>query len=276
MLNKAIYAITKLAEDPTGLQRPLWRDISMFQRNVNFDIMAANGVYACFARAGISWGYKDPMFHTYYAGLQKAGIFRASYHVLYPDQPVRNQVDNWYEVHPETEIVPRAIDLELGRGVAPSQIADATWEMSEFVKSRDGVRPIIYSRAQLIDLWLADWEDWMLNDHWFWLAQYLFIPNEHSGPPTLPARVREDRVILHQTSGKKPGFPGEVQSAAVDWDRWELGDYQAMVKFVHDNWGGEEPPPPPQGETYRFEVEKNGVNKMVGLEELREILGITK
>lgn len=271
----AVYQLTQFTEDPTGLDRPLWRDISKHQGNIDFDIMKAGDVYACFVRSGISWGYKDPRFDEFWAELARVGILRTSYHVIYPDQPVRRQVDNWYQIHPETEVIPRAIDLEVQREASFNQIADATWEMSEFVKARDGMRPIIYTRAGLVDTWLASWDEWMLNDHWWWLAQYLYTPNEHPGPPTLPSLVQEERVILHQSSGKKPGFPGEVQSAAVDWDRWELGDYQDMLQFVANTWGGEEPPlpsPDPIEDEVRIEIEVNGIKTWVSLEEFNQML----
>ena len=233
--------------DPIGTDRPLWRDYSRYQVIVNFDVAKANGVLGMAARAGISWGYTDPFFETNWNGAGQAGMYRTSYHVLYSDQDIVRQADNWYRIHPELEVIPRVIDLELDRNQPYSKIADQTWGMSELVFARDGVRPIIYSRYRLIDLWLQSWTPEMLNDHYWWLAQYSWFGfREHAGPPTLPKRLHRDRVVLHQTSDHKLAPPGEVQSKSVDWDRWEIGNEEEMHQWIKDTWGeGSEPPPPP-------------------------------
>jgi hypothetical protein len=250
--------------DPTGTDRPLWRDYSRYQVMVNFDIAKANGVLGMAARAGISYGYIDPFFATNYKGAGNVEMYRTSYHVLYPDQPVVKQADeSWYKAHPAIDIIPRVIDLELDRSQPWTKIADQTWAMSELVLSRDGVRPIIYSRYLLINQWLQSWTSEMLNDHYWWLAQYSWFGyREHAGPPTLPKLVRRDRVILHQTSDHKLAPPGEVQSRAVDWDRWEIGNEQEMHTWISENWGGASPPPPPPPAPYieRVKVTASALN----------------
>lgn len=242
---RALTAIVAPFENPVGTARPLWRDYSKYQGQVNFDVAAQNGVLGMAARAGISWGYQDQWFPNNWSESGRVGMYRTSYHVIYPDQPIIKQADNWYQTHPNIEFIPRVIDLELNRGLGPKAIADATWNMSEVVKQRDGVRPIIYSRYTLINPWLASWTDSMLNEHFWWLAQYTAVQvTEHAGPPTLPQRIREDRVILHQTSGKKAGFSGEVESASVDWDRWEIGNASEMHQWISENWGSSPIPVP--------------------------------
>ena len=247
-INRAAYATLATFEDPTGTNRPLWGDYSRYQLLVNLAIARARGVLGAAFRSGISWAYTDPFFNANYTNASHNDMYRTSYHVTYPDQPVVAQVDNWYRIHPVIDIIPRWIDLELQRGMTPAAIADHTWKVSELVKSRDGIRPGIYSRKQLIDLWLSPyWSIDMLNDHFWWLAQYLLTRwIEHPGPPALPNKVRRDRIVLHQTADKKPGFPGEQNgSASVDWDRWEIGNVPEMHQWIAENWGGQTPPPPP-------------------------------
>ena len=65
--------------DPTGIDRPLWRDYSRYQVKVNFDVAKANGVLGMAARAGISWGYTDPWFETNWNGAGQAGMYRINY-----------------------------------------------------------------------------------------------------------------------------------------------------------------------------------------------------
>jgi hypothetical protein len=245
ILNNAITSF----EDPTGLERPLWRDYSRYQGEINADIAAANGVLGAAHRATISYGYTDPFYALNYASLGRSGIKRTSYHVLYPDQSALRQADNWYKVQPVLDGIPRVIDLELKRNQAPAKIAAVTWDMVEIVKQRDGIPPILYSRYRLIDEWLDSWTQEMLDSIWYWLAQYSWFGyREHAGPPTLPKRVKRSLVVLHQTSDHKLAPAGEVKSKSVDWDRWEIGNEAQMNEWIRVNWGGGvvEPPEPIQ------------------------------
>ncbi|MCK4820970.1 hypothetical protein KA005_34715, partial [bacterium] len=190
----------------------------------------------------------DPWFHTNYAGAKDVGMYRSSYHVLYPSEPVQRQADNWFRIHPEIDVMPRVIDLELGQNQLWTTIAKKTKEMSNIVLARDGIRPIIYSRYRLIDQWLSSWSKEELNDHWYWLAQYSWLGyKEHAGPPMLPKRVDRGRVLMQQTSDHKLAPAGEVASKAVDWNRFEIGNEAQMHQFIAAAFGGTVPPvePPP-------------------------------
>lgn len=223
-----------------GLDRPLLVDTSYWQLVVNTDVLAANGVLGIIARAGISWGYTDPYFKATYDKAGQSEIYRSSYHVIYTDQPILPQADSWYSMHPERDIWPRWIDLEVNRGDSNYSKAAAVMQMSDICLSRDGVRPGIYSRYALVDSWLADLSDDELNSHYFWLAQYLFDrTKEHPGPPTLPARVGADRVVMHQTADRVPKFAGSVTgSATLDRDRWTQGNGIEMHNWIAEQWGG--------------------------------------
>jgi hypothetical protein len=226
VLLNAIRTITVNFENPIGLLRPLWRDYSRWQGQVDFGVAKANGVLGYAARSTISWGYQDTWFPRNWTEGRALGLFGTSYHVIYPDQSIERQLNNWFTVHPEIDIIPRVIDLELSNGCSPRQIADATWELSEGVFQREGVRPIIYSRYMLINEWLAPyWSTEEMNMHYWWLAN----------------KVSRENIIMHQTADKKPGFSGEVQSASVDWDRWEIGNKEEMHQFIAEVWGDDTP-----------------------------------
>lgn len=250
-------------EDPVGLERPEWRDIARYQLYYDHDVAAANGVEGVFVRCGISYGYHDPFFKTNYKGA-KGKMYRSSYHVLYPSQSVVKQADQvWYDEHPVLDVIPRCIDLELSNDLYWKKIGDAAWDMSELVYSRDGVRPIFYSRYKLIESWLRHWTPEMLNVHYYILAQYRYARwIEHAGPPTIPKYVfggnqpvgtemfHRNRILLHQTADKKAPYPGECPTPgagkSVDRDRWELGNKEEMHKFIAEAWGeGTTPPPIP-------------------------------
>ena len=247
-----------------GLDRPLWRDYSRYQGLIDFQIAKAGGVFGMAARSSISWGYHDPLWPRNWHEAGAVGMYRTSYHVIYASERLehnigaggrimgRGQVDNWFEAHPQLDEVPRrmprVIDLELKHDSTYQQIADATWDMSEIVTKRDGLRPIIYTRTGIVDTWLASWTEEMKNSLWWWLAQYNWDRVRERETLTLPKGVRADRVILHQTGDKKPGFPGEVESASVDYDRWTQGDAVEMIRFIEETWNDGEVTQPPKEE----------------------------
>lgn len=225
---------------PSGLERPLWHDLSFYQgTDVEFPILIANGAYGFYFRAALSWGYRDPTFPIFWNAVgEVAEVYRTSYHVPYTDQPVMAQADNWYFAHPEPSLVrpiPRVIDLEVNRPGSNIQKADFVWQLSEIVLQRDGMRPWIYSRKNLIDPWLSAWSTAMLNAHYYILAQYLNDrTREHPGPPTLPNRIDRSRVLLHQTADKKDAPPGTfpVPLQDIDYNRWCLGTVAEMNMFL--------------------------------------------
>lgn len=281
MIGDSVLArLAGLFEDPTGLERPLWRDYSKYQGQVNFEVARNVGVLGMAARAAISWGYTDPWFQRNWDESQKVGIYRTSYHVLYPSESVARQAENWFRVHPKIDVIPRVIDLELGQNQLWSTIGNKTWEMAQRVADHDGVLPIIYSRYRLIDQWLGGWSEDRLNSFFYWLAQYSWAGyREHAGPPTLPKRVKRERVILHQTSDHKLAPAGEVASKAVDWDRWEIGNEAEMHQLIAALWGGSTqptppPPPPNDGYLYRVKVTANALNvrKTPNGEDLGELI----
>jgi hypothetical protein len=236
-----------------GVDRPLWTDVSANQGTMNLSIMAANDVQGVFARAGISWSYKDPTFSNVWDQAGNNNMYRSSYHVLYTDQSIINQISSWLMVHPKIDIIPRCIDLEVGRSDSFLNKANKTWEMVQRITDIDGVPPIIYSRYLIVNAWLSPyWTEEKLNSVKWFLAQYKTDrTSEHPGPPVIPNGVDEENVILQQTADKIVPWPGAATSFALDRDRWTHGDKQEMKIYIQNTWGGEvqEPPPFPIGDT---------------------------
>jgi hypothetical protein len=247
--NELLYAFLSVLENPVGLSRPHWMDFSRWDTEVNYDQVAMASVLGVAARSSIGNLYTDPWFENNWAQSGRVGIYRTGYHVIHPDLTVVSQLDRWYLAMPSIDRIPRVIDLEVSRGQPSARIAQRTWDMSEAILARDGVRPIIYSRANIVNSWLVPhWSPDMLNAHYWWLAQYLWDRRrEHPGPPTYPTHVKESQVIIHQTADKKPPPPGVTSRSIADHDRWEIGNEQQMHAWIESTWGSGpvSPPDPP-------------------------------
>ena len=234
--------------DAQAITDPLWVDSSENQGCVNVPILKANNVQGIAARAGRTWYapayYKDPLFDSTYQAAGDNELYRTSYHVTHTnvnDAGILAQTDLWYSVHKERDIVARWIDLEVDKGDPAWHKAEITWRQVEIVKSRDGVYPTIYSRTNLVNAWLAPyWSEEQMNLVTWALAQYLTDrTREHPGPPTLPLKVRADRVVFHQTADKIAGWIGAICSSALDRDRFLLAHtIEGMKIWIQNNWGG--------------------------------------
>lgn len=250
--NELLYTLLSPFEDPVGVSRPYAMDFSRWDTVVNHDAAKMAGVLLMVARSSIGNLYTDPWFQNNWTQAGRVEIYRSGYHVIHPDLTVVSQLDRWYSAFPQRDKIPRVIDLEVHKNQSSRVIASRTWDMSEEILRRDGVRPIIYSRANLVNAWLVPhWTVDMLNAHYWWLAQYLWDRRrEHPGPPTYPTNVQESRVILHQTADKKPPPPGVTNRTIADHDRWELGNEVQMHAFIESTWGSGpvDPPEPPPDE----------------------------
>jgi hypothetical protein len=253
-----------ILENPFGLQRPLWRDASHWAGTLNFDISKINGVHGYFIKAcqGNSW--YDAMFLENWENLGKSGLFRSAYTYYMAEQTPESQFELLKGVCPDRDTIPPVLDFEVNYigyegdlvqmkydwaevviPISRKQVADNLWTFCELVKDHYGEYPIFYSRKNVIDFWLGSWTSEQKNSLYWWIA--LYSRNraiEHPGEPELPNGVDYENVILHQTADLKPGFPGETTSKDIDWNRWEIGNEEQMLKWIDAVWGSKEDPVP--------------------------------
>ena len=66
----------------------------------DFDLIAAHDPAVNFIaiRAGVSWGYRDPMSRHFYPQAKAMGACVLPYHVLYPGEPALKQVDSFLTI----------------------------------------------------------------------------------------------------------------------------------------------------------------------------------
>lgn len=202
---------------------------------VDFDRIAAHQPRVVFIgmRAGISWGYQDPWFSTYFAEAGRIGRARLAYHVLYPGEPAQAQMDNFFRILGAADLArtPLVLDLELDHGQTPARITATTADSCRIITERTGRTPVLYSRAGWVDPFLR------VSDlppvHW-WLAQYCWprpyplATPEHECPPALPQGVTD--WLVHQTAARGLSI-GAPAAHYMDYDRWN-GDEAAVWDFV--------------------------------------------
>lgn len=256
---KIVELLDNLIENPSGTDRPLWRDVSHWAGDLNMDVMKINGVMGIFIKAGQGVGWVDDMFDINWQKALDAGLMRSPYFFYMGEQDPVAQFDNLTNICRIHDLIPPVLDFENNYvwingdyvglkhdwkpdvyTVSRKGVADNIWKFCCLVESHYGVWPIMYSRKNVIDFWLKSWSTKQLNTLYYWLA--LYNRNraiEHPGEPPAPDRVEYERVILHQTADLKAGFIGETTSKDIDWNRWEIGTEKDALAFIAAEWGGD-------------------------------------
>ena len=183
-------------------------------------------------RAGVSWGYRDPMFRNFYEQAQAANACVLPYHVLYPGEPALKQVNSFLKILDGINLdqVRLVHDVELEHGQTRAVITNTLLTSLELLRQETGRFPIVYSRAMWVDANLRVAElprvDW-------WLAQYNFrrpFPQytpEYPCPPRLPKGV--DGWLIHQTTERGPAIGGV--GSYMDYDRWNGTPADVLAYF---------------------------------------------
>lgn len=130
-------------EDLTGTLRPLWRDYSRYDLDVDMQVACENGAFGMANRCVMGWSGIDDTFSARYSAAGDVGMYRTSYGVLYPSLSVERFVDHWIKHHQEIDVIPRVLDAELQDGQSDAVIGEKIWHACELVKQYDGVNPIV-------------------------------------------------------------------------------------------------------------------------------------
>lgn len=233
------------------MSRAFGIDISKYQssqdgsRKMNFDAVQKNSEEVTFvaARAGISWGYTDPLFKVYWAEMKRINTMRIAYHVIYFGESALAQMDSLFKLmdgRADFAYDRIALDLEVA-GINPkSRITATTQKCLDVCRARTGRYPMVYSRASWVNTYLAVADlpalDWWLATYRKALVSPLFTP-EHAGPPILPKGV--STYLIQQTGDRCKSIGGV--SHYMDYNRWN-GTKPDVLRYFGNPTGAIIPP----------------------------------
>lgn len=224
---------TQNGDYPFGIDLSRYNATADLKRWPNFDLIARHIPKVEFVaiRAGVSWGYRDPMFRRFYEESTRVGACVLPYHVLYPGEPALKQMNHFLRILEgiDLETVRLVLDVELAHEQTRATITNTLLACLDLLKQETGRFPIIYSRAlwinehaRIADLPKVDW----------WLAQYYarrpwpaYTP-EFPCPPLMPKGV--ETWLIHQTAERAPAIGGVGNF--MDYDRWN-GTSQDLLSY---------------------------------------------
>jgi len=229
------------------MSRAFGIDISKYQssqdgsQKMNFNTVQKNAEEVTFvaARAGISWGYSDPMFKYYWTEMARINVMRIAYHVLYFGESALAQMDALFKMldgRSNFTYDRIALDLEVAGINTKSRITATTQKCLDICRARTGRYPLVYSRASWVNPYLSVADlpslDWWLATYRKSLVSPLYTP-EHAGPPILPKGVS---TYLIQQTGDRCKAIGAV-SHYMDYNRWNGSKTDVLRYFGNPTSG---------------------------------------
>lgn len=242
---------------PLGIDISSWQTSSDGKQKPDFGIINQKCTFIAI-RAGISWGYTDRWFSSYW---EQTEIPRMAYHVVYPGEVAVRQMDHFLGIVRPTEHDRLVLDMELDHGYSKARITQTLLECLEHILENTGRYPVIYSRADWINQFVYV-SQLPPNLDW-WLAGYLkplpspLYTREATPPPALPIGV--STWLIHQTAERGNGKEFGVASHYVDIDRWngtkaDIETYFGLAEVPEPPTTPPEIPAPPEIELFKARV----------------------
>jgi len=174
-------------------------DVSRWQGEINWEMVAAAGYRFAVIRTTVGNYYTDPRFYENWSGARNAGLLVSAYHVVTPEHSAGSQIDRFFDVLGDRKAdLPIVLDVELSRGVSPAGITTCVKDCLQMVEQRDDRKPVIYTAK------------WFWNDHVLespeWSAYDLWVANYGISTPSLPAGWSEWKLWQHSDKGRVPGI----------------------------------------------------------------------
>lgn len=175
-------------------------------------------VFFAYMKATEGATVKDKTFDIRMIEAERHGIVKGAYHFLRLGSPVEEQIKNFTETANWTPgDLPPALDVEVESEITThgvSKLLDMTYRWLEAVEAKFGVRPIIYTRENIRDKYLA--KDSRFNKYQCWIARY-----HPDGPEN-----EEWRVWQMTENGHVNGYDGPI-----DIDLFK-GDYKSFSNYL--------------------------------------------
>ncbi|MEA3342216.1 MAG: GH25 family lysozyme [Chloroflexota bacterium] len=205
-------------------------DVSRWQGEINWEMVAAAGYRFAVIRATIGNYYTDPRFYENWNGARGAGLLVSAYHVATPEHSAGSQIDRLFDVLGERKAdLPLVLDVELSREISPTGITACVRDCVQKVERQDDRKPIIYTAGWFWNHQVLESPGW--SEHDLWVAHY------GVSAPTLPTGWDEWQFWQHSDKGRVPGIAAET-----DLNQFN-GSYDDLLAYANTE---PEPRPEPQ------------------------------
>lgn len=157
-------------------------DVSTYQGQIDWPVLAEQGVDFAFIKASEGSGLRDVRFAENWAGAQAAGIRPGAYHFFSYDSPGEGQAENFIAAVPVTPgALPPVVDIEfygpyLEEPAGAERVKAILDPLLERLEECYGVKPILYATYRSWQLYLSGRE---YRDYPLWISSPVVAPMLH-------------------------------------------------------------------------------------------------
>lgn len=153
-------------------------DVSTYQGDVDWTVLAGQGVDFAFIKATEGSSLQDRRFSDNWEKAQAAGVRVGAYHFFSYDSPGKTQAENFIATVPVTPgALPPVVDVEfygdkLQNLPDKDHVRSVLNPLLEILEEHYGVKPILYVTYRSYDLYLKDGYE----DYAFWFSSPMVAP----------------------------------------------------------------------------------------------------
>lgn len=202
-------------------------DVSRWQGEIDWRVVAAGGYRFVIIRATVGDYYTDPRFYENWRGAHDAGLLVSAYHVVKPKQTAEAQIDRLFDVlEGRRPDLPLVLDVELADDKPAPVVTGCVKQCAQLVAAREGRKPLIYTGSWFWNPNILHAPDWAEYD--LWIAHY------GVDEPTLPQDWTAWRFWQHSEKGSVAG----VSSRNTDLN-WFNGSHDDLLAYAAKEPDGE-------------------------------------
>jgi len=244
-------------------------DVSVYEPNIDWRALRAQGFKFALIRATSSLTYVDPKFAEHWAGARGAGILRGAYHYLFGGQDAAKQAESFIKtVGSDKGELPPIVDLEdaYNEGVPNNKLISTCKAFLDIIERAFNRKPMVYSRRTYLEprvsingkapVWAKDYD--------LWIAQYPFefdpdrMPNVNM--PKQPNGWKDWKFWQYSENAIVDGVTDEInRPTRVDLN-WFRGTETELYQFANVQPAEEKTYTIKEGDTFRSIAEGHGLS----------------
>jgi lysozyme len=244
-------------------------DVSVYEPNVDWRSLRAQGFRFALARATSSTGYTDPKFAEHWAGAREAGILRGAYHYLFGGLDARRQAEFFIDtVGADKGELPPIVDLEdaYNENVPNRKLMQTCKVFMDIVEAAFGRKPMVYSRRTYLEprLSINGKAPTWAKDYDLWVAQYPFefdpgrMPNVNM--PKQPSGWKDWKFWQYSETAIVPGVTDEINRPTRIDLNWFRGTEAELYAFANVQPAEEQTYTIKSGDTFKGIAENHGLS----------------
>ncbi len=198
-------------------------DVSVYQGEIDWPLLAGQGVDFAFIKATEGSGMQDSRFADNWAGVRRTHLRAGAYHFFSYDSPGESQAANFIRTVPVTPgALPPVVDVEFYgkriRDPATREETDAILQpMLAALEAHYGQKPILYATYKAYMLYLKD----AYPDNPIWIRDVYRYPR-------LPDR-REWTFWQYTARMRLPGYKGPERFIDMNAFNGTLAEFEAFA-----------------------------------------------